>query len=271
MKLDRLLSIVMLLLYRRTSTVSELAARFAVSERTIYRDLQTLDLAGFPIVSSVGRGGGIGLLPGYRLEKRFFSAESLALFSASLSAVADLIGDTDMDADKRIVEGLVGAEADRPPIHLSFSDAGTRKIQPLLRDISRCIREARCLRIEYASGDGTVSGRVIEPLRLAWLGTDWYLQAWCRLRKDYRLFRIRRMRSYTVGKAAFNRAARLSALPDPKLEPDPAALPPERIVLDIDASRADLRQRLAADIAQTREDGSFAAEMLWPVTDWVAS
>ncbi len=62
MKLDRLLSIVMLFLYRCNSTVAELPARFLVSQRTIYQDLESLDLAGFPIVSSVGRGNSIGLL-----------------------------------------------------------------------------------------------------------------------------------------------------------------------------------------------------------------
>ncbi|HNY32638.1 MAG TPA: HTH domain-containing protein, partial [Fibrobacteria bacterium] len=108
--MERLMALVMTLLYRRSATVPALAGRFCVSERTIYRDLALLDAAGFPVVSSPGRGGGVGLAKGFRLERQLFSGPALGVWSQSLRALADLSDDSTLDQAADLADGLVPPE-----------------------------------------------------------------------------------------------------------------------------------------------------------------
>ena len=79
MKIDRLLSIVMILLERKKVSAFELARTFEVSARTIYRDVETINQAGLPVVAYPGVRGGIGILESYKPEKRFFSAQDVTM------------------------------------------------------------------------------------------------------------------------------------------------------------------------------------------------
>ena len=75
MQIDRLFYIIYTLLEKKMVTAGELAAHFEVSTRTIYRDIDTLSLAGIPVYTSKGNGGGIGILDGYVLNKSTLSHE----------------------------------------------------------------------------------------------------------------------------------------------------------------------------------------------------
>lgn len=77
MKLNRLLEITTRLMNRETITARELADRFAVSKRTIYRDIDVLSSAGVPVYMSKGSGGGISLLENYTLNKTFISEQEI--------------------------------------------------------------------------------------------------------------------------------------------------------------------------------------------------
>ncbi|SCA86252.1 DNA-binding protein [Bacillus glycinifermentans] len=70
MKIDRLLAIVVLLVGKRQVQAKELADMFEVSVRTIYRDIETINQAGIPIVTSQGAGGGISIMERFRLENK---------------------------------------------------------------------------------------------------------------------------------------------------------------------------------------------------------
>lgn len=83
MKLERLLAILSLLSDRNRITAKELAEKFEVSKRTIYRDLESLNQAGIPIVSYAGRDGGLSLMKNYQIDKRILSkADTKNLYSA---------------------------------------------------------------------------------------------------------------------------------------------------------------------------------------------
>ncbi len=75
MQINRLLEIVMILLHKENITAKELAERFGVSTRTIYRDIDALSLANIPIYTNKGNKGGIRILPGFTLNKSIFSEE----------------------------------------------------------------------------------------------------------------------------------------------------------------------------------------------------
>lgn len=80
MKIDRILSIVMLLISKKQIQAKDLAELHEVSVRTIYRDIETINQAGIPIVTTQGAGGGISLVDDYRLEKNYLPMMTLSLF-----------------------------------------------------------------------------------------------------------------------------------------------------------------------------------------------
>jgi len=266
--MERLMALVMTLLYRRSATVPALAGRFCVSERTIYRDLALLDAAGFPVVSSPGRGGGVGLAKGFRLERQLFSGPALGVWSQSLRALADLSDDSTLDQAADLADGLVPPEDSTTSVmELRWDHATTETAKPFLRACAQAIRLAQAIAIDYRDREGSASRRVVEPLRLVHSGGVWYLQAWCRLRGQYRLFRVLRIGSWTTLADTFDRLARLRDLPpfDP-LEESPS---PEPIRLALTRPSDDLLSFLGQPPASEDRNEHREIELRWPVDGWL--
>ncbi|WP_054736394.1 helix-turn-helix transcriptional regulator [Secundilactobacillus similis] len=91
MRLSRLLNMVMILLRQETVSASELAAQFEVTTRTIYRDVDALNLAGIPIYTTRGRNGGIGILPNYKVDKKLLTESDIGNLLVALGGVQSLI------------------------------------------------------------------------------------------------------------------------------------------------------------------------------------
>ena len=89
MKVDRLVSMIMILLEKRRVGAQELAAMFEVSSRTVYRDMEAINQAGIPVRSIPGVGGGFEIMPGYKVDRKAFSADDL---SALLMGLNNLSG-----------------------------------------------------------------------------------------------------------------------------------------------------------------------------------
>lgn len=77
MKINRLLSIVVILLNREKISASELAEKFEVSVRTIYRDIEAINLAGIPIVSQIGNNGGFYIIDNYKINHQLLTLEDM--------------------------------------------------------------------------------------------------------------------------------------------------------------------------------------------------
>lgn len=90
MKLERLLAMVVLLISKKQVQAAELAELFEVSVRTIYRDIETINRAGIPIVTSQGSGGGIGIMETYRLEREWLKEEELFAIASALQSVSSM-------------------------------------------------------------------------------------------------------------------------------------------------------------------------------------
>ena len=266
--MERLLALAMTLLYRRTATVPALAARFGVSERTIFRDLGLLGAAGLPLVSSTGRGGGIGLAKGFRLERQLFSEHALGVWSDSLRALSELAGDEALGADADLAEGLLPNHPASPSaIEVRWDHAATGSVKPFLRAAASAIRDAHVLEIEYCDRDGETLRRTTEPLRLVHSGGTWYLQAWCQMRSAYRLFRAPRVRSWSVGQIPFDRMARLRDLP--AFEPFDNSHRAPIVRLAATNPSPDLLAYLGDPPRTTGRDGRIELEIRWPVDGWL--
>lgn len=266
--MERLLALAMTLLYKRTATVPTLAKRFGVSERTIFRDLSLLDAAGLPVVSSPGRGGGIGLAKGFRLEKQLFSEQALAVWSDSLRALSELAGDDALSAAADLADGLLpDAPAVPGAIEVRWDTPSTEHVKPILRSAARAIGGSQVLEIEYRDRDDVSSHRTIEPLRLVHFGASWYLQAWCRTREAYRLFRLQRIHSCESSPDTFDRISRLRDLP--VFDLTDGSPPPPPVRLSLTTPSPDFLAYLGHPPVLAGPDGGMEVEIRWPIDTWL--
>ncbi len=212
MRGDRLLSILLILQGRRRTTARALAEQLEVSERTIYRDLDALSLAGVPVRAQQGRGGGVELLPHYRTDLTGMTErEARAVLVSGVSGpLADLgLGEDVAGARRKLLAALpepsrASAEGAAQRIHL---DPGrwfqmpedTRHLGALLEAIWR----QRRLRLHYRAADGKETRRRIEPLGLVAKAGTWYLVA--QTSRGERVFRVARVLSLTLLEAEFDR------------------------------------------------------------------
>lgn len=205
MKINRLLEITIILLNRRSVTAKELAGRFGVSTRTIYRDLDVLSTAGVPVYTSKGSGGGISLMEEYSLNRTLLSeqeTESLILALKTLQAVK--YPEIDIVLDK--IGGLFRNTDAADWIDIDLSPWGS---QPNEHDkfnhIKTAILKRLVLSFVYINANGERSKRSMEPMRLVFKGQAWYLWGFCRVKNDYRLFRISRIKELEVTDEVFQR------------------------------------------------------------------
>jgi predicted DNA-binding transcriptional regulator YafY len=205
MKINRLLEITIILLNKGTVTAKELAGRFGVSPRTIYRDIDVLSCAGVPVFTNKGNGGGISLLESYSLNKALISeheSESLLLALKTLQATKYPQIDTMLDKIGAVFKNTHSADW----VYIDFSPWSSRPNEyNKFIDIKKAILERRVISFDYVGSDGCRSARSIEPMHLMFKGQAWYLWGYCRIREDFRVFRISRIKNVTVTDKAFER------------------------------------------------------------------
>ncbi|MBN2529244.1 MAG: YafY family transcriptional regulator [Deltaproteobacteria bacterium] len=197
MKIDRLLGIVLLLLRRRKITAPELADYFNVSVRTIYRDIHSIEVAGIPVLSANGVNGGFEILESYSLERQLFSPDDMLSMLNALKSVAAL-GDERMDSTSKKIMRLLPKETTSSladELHVELSGWGdVSGNQKRLEQLQQAVAHRHCVHFSYQNGERGFSERDVEPMTLVYKGSGWYLFGYCRLKNDYRLFRLSRMR-----------------------------------------------------------------------------
>ena len=210
MKIDRLVSIIMTLLDRERIGARELADTFEVSPRTIYRDIEAINLAGIPIRSVSGVGGGFEIMPEYKLDNKVFSTADLSAILMGLSSLSNVVrGDELINAFEKVksfipVEKARDIEIKANQISIDPSPwIGRRNIQPYLEMIKTALREHKLLCFEYTAHHGNRTLRTIEPYQLVLKGSHWYVQGYCYHRNDYRLFKLSRMSKLEMKRETF--------------------------------------------------------------------
>ena len=200
-RIDRLFAILLLLQRKRLVRAQDLAAAFEVSERTIYRDMDALCETGVPILALPG--AGYELMEGYYLPPLLFSAaEATALFLGGKMLMAHTTGRVAIDAEHALAKITVALpkdtreEVERLTEILSFFATGRRfdLYEKHLATLQQAIRQRRVVRLTYHSySQDETTVRDIEPHRLFYLNGMWYVEGYCRLRNDYRGFRLNRV------------------------------------------------------------------------------
>ena len=193
MRESRLFRIVYYLLQNGKATAPELAQKFEVSIRTIYRDIDAISSTGIPIYATQGKGGGISILNDYTLDKSLFSEQEQ---EQMLTALQGMVATTEENSNELITKlsGLFQINSTNW-IEVDFSDWAHRTPQ---QDTFNIIKEAifqkRVISFCYFSGKGNKEKRNVRPIRLVFKSKSWYLYSFCLLRNDYRFFKLTRIK-----------------------------------------------------------------------------
>ncbi len=197
MRESRLFRIVYYLLQNGKATAPELAQKFEVSIRTIYRDIDSISSAGIPIYATQGKGGGISILNDYTLDKSLFSEQEQ---EQMLTALQGMVATTEENSNELLTKlsGLFQINSTNW-IEVDFSDWAHRTPQ---QDTFNIIKEAifqkRVISFCYFSGKGNKEKRNVRPIRLVFKSKSWYLYSFCLLRNDYRFFKLTRIKGLEV-------------------------------------------------------------------------
>jgi predicted DNA-binding transcriptional regulator YafY len=207
-RIDRISAILIQLQSRRVVKASDIADRFNISLRTVYRDIRTLEEAGIPLIGEAGVG--YSIMDGYRLPPVMFTREEATAFLTAEKLMEKL---TDPSSDEnyksamyKIRSVLRMAEKDflenidgHIEVLKSRRSSGIKLDLNPLQIILRGIGERTVLSIHYfAFHSQEKSERCIEPIGVFYQDSYWHLIGWCRLRQDYRDFRLDRISNISL-------------------------------------------------------------------------
>ncbi|MFC5405746.1 helix-turn-helix transcriptional regulator [Cohnella soli] len=205
MKLERLLSIIILLLNRRIVQAKELAERFEVSVRTIYRDIDAINGAGIPVVTYQGTNGGIGLAEGYRLDRNVLTNDELAAIVTALRSISTSYGNEQhlqlMEKINSVVPLQHSEEFQNKSSRVLIDHSpwdGNERLRPKLQLLNEAIDSCRVVGFIYSDAEGAVSHRMVEPHMLIMKGREWYLKAYCLDKEQFRLFKLKRLKELEI-------------------------------------------------------------------------
>jgi predicted DNA-binding transcriptional regulator YafY len=276
MRIDRLLGITVLLLNRERVTARELAERFEISVRTVYRDLETIHQAGIPVVSHAGNQGGYGILDTFRIDRQVLTFEDVVSLVSTLRGVNSALENRELDAAVEKIANLLprhGEDALRrisERVVIDILPMGyTKKQKDRLQDIHRAVSEQRLIRFEYRNNRGEDSTRTVEPMTLVFKGSVWYLFAFCRLKSAYRLFRLSRMSPPSVLDETFER--RTGSFQDIFASGE---TPPNLVTLQLRFSpevRVRVEDFFDPDQIRTDAGGRLLVNVAFPEDEWVYS
>lgn len=202
MKIDRLFSMVQILVNKKTVTAKELADYFNVSVRTIYRDIDILSTNGIPVYASQGKGGGISILDNYSIDKTIVSEDEQNKIIMALQSV-NATGQIDVK-DSLIKLKNVFKKNDTDWIEIEFSGWEQSEDEKKNFELLKAgIMNYNCVTFSYYNNKGEVSKRIIEPYKLVFKGNKWYVYGYCRKRNDFRFFKLTRIEELEILKETF--------------------------------------------------------------------
>ncbi|TFJ43039.1 transcriptional regulator [Carnobacterium divergens] len=210
-KIERILSIIVLLLENEVIPATQLAMRFNVTKRTIFRDIETIEMAGFPIVSFTGRKGGYSLLNSFKLRTYTYTdAEKQDILSA-LQMKEHFIEPTDYQntiKEKIHLMQLNQSKTATSPL-ISFISPTLHRIEIEKETkhknthLSNALQQHVKMTIEYVSNQGERTRRIIHPYELMLLNGSWYIHAYCEKRSAFRHFKVTRIRKLSTLEQTF--------------------------------------------------------------------
>lgn len=265
-RMNRLFEIIYILMRKNTVTAQEFAERFEVSRRTIYRDIDALSLAGIPVYTVKGKGGGISLMEDFVLNKSILSEQEQGEILTALQGLSAVQGG---DAES-VLEKLSSLfQKDTVNwLEVDFTDWSFQN-GDLFEKLKTAILQRRIVEFTYYSTYAEKLHRRIEPMQLWFKHRAWYVRGFCLSRQETRLFKLVRMKNLVLTEEIFPQRNLLaqaeSGMPNPAHTRQDVTVKlrifPEmsyRVFDDFPESQV-----------ERREDGSFVATATWPEDEWL--
>jgi predicted DNA-binding transcriptional regulator YafY len=207
-RIDRVTAILIQLQSKRVVKAQEIADRFSISLRTVYRDIKTLDESGIPVIGEAGIG--YSIMEGYRLPPVMFTKEEATALLTAEKLVEKLTDSSTqqtysaaMFKIKAVLRGTEKDHIENMEQHIEVIDnpslSKTKTENAYLQNILKAIADRSVLNIDYfAEHSQEKTNRNVEPVGIYYMGRYWYMVAYCTLRKDYRTFKIDNIRYLSI-------------------------------------------------------------------------
>lgn len=219
MKIDRLIGILSILLQTEKVTAPFLAEKFEVSRRTINRDIESLCIAGIPIVTAQGQNGGISIMDGYKIDRALLTSADMQAILTGLRSLDSVSG---TNRYSQLMERLsVGASSTikgGQSILIDLASWNKAEIAAKIELLQNAIDCGNYVNFEYSSPSGE-SKRTVEPYYLMFKWSGWYLWGFCKSREDFRMFKLARMFGMQIGEGFEKRSVPMPDLSNDNVFP----------------------------------------------------
>jgi len=267
MRINRLFEIIYILLHKKKVSATELSEQLGVSRRTICRDIDTLSVAGVPVCTEKGRGGGISLLPEFVLDKAVLSEHEQNEILTALHGLALVkTGDTTDVLNKL---SAIFNKAATDWLEVDFSDWNQSND---FDNFKTAILESLIVEFDYYNSYGEKTFRRVEPKQLIFKYKSWYLKAFCLTKQGERLYKLTRVNNLVVTDEKFPIRDLIFSEPDYNTQ-------------DVHKERMDItiKLRIAPEMAyrvfddfdvaliEKQSDGSFIVTRTYPEDNWIYS
>lgn len=191
MKIDRLIGIITTLQQQKFVTAPYLAEKFEVSRRTINRDIEDICKAGIPIVTTQGANGGISIMEGFALDTTVFTEQELSAIFAGLKSLDSV---SNSASAEKLAQKIGGNKSIPVADHMVIDLASFYKddLAAKIDTIKLAIKQAKCITFHYCYNKGEAD-KTIEPYLIVFKWSDWYVFGFCKVRQDFRMYKLRRL------------------------------------------------------------------------------
>ena len=203
MKINRIITIIMILLQKDRISAKVLSEKLDVSLRTIYRDIQVIERAGIPIITYAGSQGGISILKDYKISKGLFTKDDVTVLLKGLNLLSSpILSDNEKSLTQEKIKSFLSQQelndlgnelnqlaVDLSPWFLKQNNNNNNKIAIIKVALSQQL----LLSFDYVKIKHDTISRLIEPYQLLFKEKEWYLQGYCLNRNDFRLFKLLKM------------------------------------------------------------------------------
>lgn len=205
MKVNRLLSIIIILLEKKRITAIELANKFEVSKKTIYRDIDSINEIVIPIHSTSGVNGGFEIMPNYKIDNTVFSHNDLSNILFALENIPNIA------QDRNLVDSIIKIKSLIPNEHAKEIELSTNQIlidlspwiaysniKDSLEILKQALNDKKLISFNYSNVKGKETIRIVEIYQLILKGNNWYCYCFCKERNDFRMFKITRISNLKI-------------------------------------------------------------------------
>lgn len=200
MKIDRLISIIMILNNKERVTAKELSEKFEVSTKTIQRDIETIERAGIPIVSYKGHEGGYGIIESYRVDRASMTKNEIELLKNLLEGINETYKNEEvLSLINKFTAIEVNKGENRNNFIIDFSRWGkSGELTDKINILDNAIMKGRYIKFDYNNINGESSNRKIEPYKIIFKALNWYIYGYCTLKNEMRVFKVSRIRNLVL-------------------------------------------------------------------------